>query len=64
MLPMNRNAVPRSPGRRSSALAQLILCAKQDRYWWLLPTILALILVAGLLIAESRATAPFVYTAF
>lgn len=34
------------------------------KYWWLLPTLLALLLVGGLLIAESAVTPPFLYTAF
>ncbi len=32
--------------------------------WWLLPAILALILVGGLLIADSSAGSPFLYTVF
>lgn len=32
--------------------------------WWLLPIVLALLLVGGLLIAESSARLPFVYTVF
>jgi hypothetical protein len=30
--------------------------------WWLIPTLLALMLVGGLLILDSAAVAPFVYT--
>lgn len=32
--------------------------------WWLLPAILAVILVGALLIADSSAGTPFLYTAF
>ena len=32
--------------------------------WWLLPALLALALVGGLLVADSSAGAPFVYTVF
>lgn len=48
--------------RRASAPAELLRYVTQDRPWWLLPTLLALILVAALLIADSDAAAPFVYT--
>jgi len=32
--------------------------------WWLLPAMLAVVLVAALLVAESTAAAPFLYTVF
>jgi hypothetical protein len=37
---------------------------KLKRYWWLLPTVLALALVGALLLAESAGSSPFIYTAF
>ena len=37
---------------------------KRRLLWWLLPALLALALVGGLLVADSSAGAPFLYTVF
>lgn len=44
---------------------ELVLFLKQEKKWWLLPICLVLVLMAALLIiGETSALAPFVYTIF
>jgi hypothetical protein len=37
---------------------------KENKKWWLLPLILALLLFAGLVILSGTGLAPFIYTLF
>ena len=37
---------------------------KQNKKWWLLPILLALVLVGVLLVVGGSAAAPFIYTLF
>ena len=46
-------------------LRELVLFLKQEKKWWLLPLCVVLVLMTALIvIAESSAIAPFVYTLF
>ena len=48
-----------------SLLRELVQFLKQEKKWWLLPLGVILVLVSILIvIAESSALAPFVYTLF
>jgi Family of unknown function (DUF5989) len=48
-----------------SLLRELVQFLKQEKKWWLLPLCVILVLVSILIvIAESSALAPFVYTLF
>lgn len=52
--------------KRSDALRllrDLVAFARAERVWWMVPLVLALLAVAGLLVA-SQAAAPFLYTLF
>jgi hypothetical protein len=45
--------------------AELLGFFWQNKWWWLMPMILALLMVGGLvLFAQSSAIAPFIYTLF
>ena len=37
---------------------------KERKKWWLTPIIIALLLIAGLIIAANTGLAPFIYTLF
>ena len=48
-----------------SLLRELVQFLKQEKKWWLLPLCVILVLMTVLIvIAESSALAPFVYTLF
>ena len=48
-----------------SLLRELVQFLKQEKKWWLLPLCVILVLISILIvIAESSALAPFVYTLF
>ncbi len=52
--------------KRSDALRllrDLVAFARAERVWWMVPLVLALLAVAGLLVA-SQAAAPLLYTLF
>ena len=44
-------------------LAQVWQFAMQNKAWWIIPTMLLLLLM-GLLITSGQAVAPFIYTLF
>jgi hypothetical protein len=44
-------------------LAELWLFAARNRAWWLVPTVILLLLL-GLVVFAGQAVAPFVYTLF
>ena len=51
--------------RRSSLVGELWAFMRVRKKWWLLPIIIAMLLVGALLIfAQSSALAPFIYTIF
>lgn len=51
--------------KKFAIVRELFEFLAQTRKWWLMPIVLVLILVAALiLIAESSAVGPFVYTLF
>jgi len=43
--------------------AELWLFARENRVWWILPTVIVL-LILGILIFSGQAVAPFIYTLF
>ena len=43
--------------------AELWLFAKQNRVWWIVPTVIVL-LILGVLIVAGQSVAPFIYTLF
>ena len=42
---------------------ELWLFAKQNRIWWIVPTVVVLLLL-GLLVVAGQSVAPFIYTLF
>ncbi len=55
-------------GRRSGVISMVFELAafmRANKRWWLLPPIILLLLLAGLIVlGESSALAPFIYTLF
>ena len=50
---------------RFGIAGELIGFLWQAKLWWMIPTVVALLLVGGLImLAQSSAIAPFVYTLF
>lgn len=43
--------------------SELWLFAKQNRVWWIVPTVIVL-LVLGVLVVAGQSVAPFIYTLF
>ena len=43
--------------------AELVLFAKQNRVWWIVPTVVVLLLL-GFLVFAGQSVAPFIYTLF
>ena len=57
----------RSPSRSGiiSMIFELAAFMRANKRWWLLPPIVVLLLLAGLIVlGESSALAPFIYTLF
>jgi hypothetical protein len=54
-----------SIGRRFATLGELLLFFSKNKWWWLTPMILLLFLVGFLVVlAQTSAVAPFIYTLF
>ena len=50
---------------RLGVTGELLEFLWQQRFWWMIPMVLVLLLVGGLVIfAQSSAVAPFIYTLF
>lgn len=49
---------------RHSLLGEFIDFLKDNKKWWLLPIVAALVLVGALMFAGGGAAAPFIYTLF
>ncbi len=45
-------------------LREYVAFLKQNKKWWLLPILIALLLVTVLIVLGSTAAAPFIYTLF
>ena len=43
--------------------AELWLFAKQNRVWWIVPTVIMLLFL-GILVVAGQSVAPFIYTLF
>lgn len=55
----------RSIGRRFAIVAELLSFFSKNKWWWLTPMILLLFLVGFLVVlAQTSAVAPFIYTLF
>jgi uncharacterized membrane protein len=48
----------------AGALGDLVLLVWQRKLWWLVPLLIALVLLAGLLILEATPVGPLVYPFF
>lgn len=53
-----------SQQKQGSLVSEFIGFMKQNRKFWLLPLIIALLALSALLILSSTAAAPFIYTLF
>ena len=50
---------------RLGVTGELLEFLWQQRFWWMIPMVLVLLLVGGLVIfAQTSAVAPFIYTLF
>jgi len=49
---------------RGSAAGDFVDMLKRNKKWWLLPIVIAVVLVGVLVILSSTAAAPFIYTLF
>ena len=58
--------VARRAGRRgkSSVIIELLLFLQESNRWWLLPVLLALLVVSFLIFLGGTVAAPFIYTLF
>jgi len=56
--------VEEAAGRRSGMLAELVGFLRSNAKWWLVPIVLALLVMAALIVLSSTAAAPFIYTLF
>jgi hypothetical protein len=55
----------RSIGRRFATVGELLSFFSKSKWWWLTPMILLLFLVGFLVVlAQTSAVAPFIYTLF
>jgi len=55
----------RSIGRRFATVGELLSFFSKNKWWWLTPMILMLFLVGFLVVlAQTSAIAPFIYTLF
>jgi hypothetical protein len=58
------NAI-RSAGHRLGIVGELLSFFWSRKRWWLIPMLIALFLIGGLIVlAQSSAIAPFIYTLF
>ena len=66
MSPESRNDFERAAaaGRGTGIVAEFWHFVKQNKKWWLAPTIVILLLVSMLLVLGGTAVAPFIYTLF
>ena len=48
----------------ASALGDLVLLVWQHRLWWLVPLLLAMLLLAALLFLEATPVGPLIYPVF
>lgn len=53
-----------SQQKQGSLVSEFIGFMKQNKKFWLLPLIIALLALSALLILSSTAAAPFIYTLF
>ncbi len=51
-------------GASSGVIGELFAMMRANKKWWLLPVIVALLLVGVLVLASTSALAPFIYTLF
>jgi hypothetical protein len=49
---------------RRPLLAELLAFVMENKKWWLLPIIAAMLLVGALVVLGSSGAAPFIYTLF
>ncbi len=47
-----------------SLLGELLGFLRQNKKWWLIPVILALVVIGALVVLGGTAVAPFIYTLF
>jgi hypothetical protein len=45
-------------------LGELAYFLRRSRKWWLVPTLIALLLMGGLIVLAASGAAPFIYTVF
>jgi hypothetical protein len=55
-----REAQHASPG----TLREIALFLRQNKKWWLIPIVVAVVLVGALVLISGTALAPFIYTLF
>jgi hypothetical protein len=48
----------------AGALGDLVLLVWQRKVWWLVPLLIALLLLAGLLLLEATPVGPLIYPVF
>jgi fluoride ion exporter CrcB/FEX len=53
-----------SKGTRSSVIGEFILMLKHNKKWWLLPILIALLLLGIIVVLGGTSLAPFIYTLF
>ena len=51
-------------GKSTGVLGEFWVFLRENKKWWLLPLLIALVLVGGLIVLSSTALAPFIYTLF
>ena len=49
---------------RTGFFGEFLSFLKENKKWWLLPIVLAVLLVGALVILSGSAAAPFIYTLF
>ena len=49
---------------RSSLIGEFIFFLKENKKWWLLPILLALLILGLLVLLAGTGVAPFIYTLF
>ena len=51
-------------GKSAGVFGEFWAFLRENKKWWLLPLLIALVLVGGLIVLSSTALAPFIYTLF
>jgi hypothetical protein len=54
----------RAAGKRTGTVSDFVAFLKQNRKWWLIPIVGAVLVLGALVILAGTGAAPFIYTLF